>query len=693
MEKFFKRLPQRSLEVGSFSSASRQPDADSAWFSPWGRSVNIAFSSLPWFCCGLSFLIMFLVRLDDVSLAFGPRKLLRGAELSIEPAERVCLVGRNGAGKTSVLRLVTGMQDPDEGEVRCHGDLCITELEQVLPGDDDQRVGDFVAEGLADIIQMTEQYREQAGADLDAAGLKALQDLHSHIDAHGGWHPQQQVESICTEMGLDPEQPLRALSGGWRRRAALARSLAPRPDLLLLDEPTNHLDFEAISWLESRLAAFSGAVLFITHDRAFLQRLATRIVEIDRGKLRSWPGDYADFLRRRAEALAAERQANSEFDRKLAEEEIWIRQGIKARRTRNEGRVRALEAMREVRAQRVNPDARARVHIEEADQSGRKVLDARSLCFGYGDSMLIQDFSLRIRRGDRIGLVGNNGVGKSTLLRLLLGEIEPKAGSIKWGVNIQLGYFDQHRRELDQDKTVAQIVGDGREYVTLNGKPRHVVGYLRGFLFSAKRALTPVRALSGGERNRVILARLFTQPANFLILDEPTNDLDVETLEVLEEKLAEFAGTLIVVSHDRAFLDNTVTSILAFEADGSIRPYVGNYSDWMKRGRSLASGEAKRAQGSPTDLDSSQPTRPASARKLSYKLQRELDDLPSVIESVETQLEQVRNQTLDSDFYTRDYSETQPVLDQLADLERELEQHLERWSELEEMSASLSGRS
>ncbi|HAU40586.1 MAG TPA: ABC transporter ATP-binding protein [Gammaproteobacteria bacterium] len=635
---------------------------------------------------------MFLIRLDDVSLAFGPRKLLRGAELSIEPAERVCLVGRNGAGKTSVLRLLTGTQEPDEGEVRRHGDLCITELEQVLPGDEDQRVGEFVAEGLTDIIQMTEQYREQAGADLDAAGLKALQDLHSHIDAHGGWHPQQQVESICTEMGLDPEQPLKALSGGWRRRAALARSLAPRPDLLLLDEPTNHLDFEAISWLESRLAAFSGAVLFITHDRAFLQRLATRIVEIDRGKLRSWPGNYADFLRRRAEALAAERQANSEFDRKLAEEEVWIRQGIKARRTRNEGRVRALEAMREVRVQRVNPDARARVHIEESDQSGRKVLDARGLSFGYGDSILIQDFSLRIRRGDRIGLVGNNGVGKSTLLRLLLGEIEPKAGSIKWGVNIQLGYFDQHRRELDPDKTVAQIVGDGREYVTLNGKPRHVVGYLRGFLFSAKRALTPVRALSGGERNRVILARLFTQPANFLILDEPTNDLDVETLEVLEEKLTEYAGTLMVVSHDRAFLDNTVTSILAFEADGAIRPYVGNYSDWMTRGQSLASGEAKRPRGGPIDSDPSRPTRPASARKLSYKLQRELDDLPGVIESVETQLGKVRNQTLDSDFYQRNYSDTQPVLDQLADLERELEQHLQRWSELEEMNARLKSK-
>ena len=629
---------------------------------------------------------MFLIRLDAVSLAFGSRKLLREADLSIESAERVCLVGRNGAGKTSVLRLVTGTQEPDDGEVRRQGDLCITELEQVLPGDEEQKVGDFVAEGLADIIRMTQQYREQAGADLDPSGLNRLQDLHSHIDAHGGWHPQQQVESICSEMGLDPGQPLKALSGGWRRRAALARALAPRPDLLLLDEPTNHLDFEAIAWLEHRIAAFPGAVLFITHDRAFLQRLATRIVEIDRGKLRSWPGSYSDFLRRRAETLETEHQVNTEFDRKLAEEEIWIRQGIKARRTRNEGRVRALEAMREVRAQRVNPDARARVHIEEADQSGRKVLDARNLSFGYGDAMLIQDFSLRIRRGDRIGLVGNNGVGKSTLLRLLLGEIDPDAGSIKWGVNIQLGYFDQHRRQLDLDKTVAQIVGDGREYVTLNGKSRHVVGYLRGFLFSAKRALTPVRALSGGERNRVILARLFTQPANFLILDEPTNDLDVETLEVLEEKLVEYSGTLIVVSHDRAFLDNTVTSILAFEADRSIQPYVGNYSDWTKRGRSLASGEVRHSQAGGSASDASLQVRSVTTRKLSYKLQRELDGLPGVIESVEIQVERLRNQTLDPDFYQREYSETEPVLDQLADLERELEQHLQRWGELEEMS-------
>ncbi|MGB1682982.1 MAG: ATP-binding cassette domain-containing protein, partial [Arenicellales bacterium] len=433
---------------------------------------------------------MFLVRLDAVSLAFGARKILREADLSIEPGERVCLIGRNGAGKTSVLRLVSGEQEPDEGEVRRLGDICISELAQVMPEDEGRRVGDFVSEGLSDIIALTEQYRQQADAATDAHGLRALQELQSHIDAHGGWHPQQQVESICTEMELDPAQPMATLSGGWRRRAALARALVAKPDLLLLDEPTNHLDFAAISWLENRIAGLSGAVLFITHDRAFLQRLATRIVEIDRGKLRSWPGNYADFLRRREEAMAAEKEANSEFDRKLEEEEAWIRQGIKARRTRNEGRVRALEAMRVERAQRVNIEARARVHIEEAENSGRKVLDAKNVAFGYGEDLLIKDFSLRIRRGDRIGLVGNNGVGKSTLLHLLLGELTPSRGTVKLGVNVQLGYFDQHRRDLDLDKTVAQIVGDGREYVTLNGKPRHVVGYLRGFLFTAKRALT-----------------------------------------------------------------------------------------------------------------------------------------------------------------------------------------------------------
>ncbi len=629
---------------------------------------------------------MFLVRLDAVSLAFGARKILREADLSIEPGERVCLIGRNGAGKTSVLRLVSGEQEPDEGEVRRLGDICISELAQVMPEDEGRRVGDFVSEGLSDIIALTEQYRQQADAATDAHGLRALQDLQSHIDAHGGWHPQQQVESICTEMELDPAQPMATLSGGWRRRAALARALVAKPDLLLLDEPTNHLDFAAISWLENRIAGFSGAVLFITHDRAFLQRLATRIVEIDRGKLRSWPGNYADFLRRREEAMAAEKEANSEFDRKLEEEEAWIRQGIKARRTRNEGRVRALEAMRVERAQRVNIEARARVHIEEAENSGRKVLDAKNVAFGYGEDLLIKDFSLRIRRGDRIGLVGNNGVGKSTLLHLLLGELTPSRGTVKLGVNVQLGYFDQHRRDLDLDKTVAQIVGDGREYVTLNGKPRHVVGYLRGFLFTAKRALTPIRALSGGERNRVILARLFTQPANLLILDEPTNDLDVETLEVLEEKLQEYSGTLIVVSHDRAFLDNTVSSILTFEDDGLVHSYVGNYSDWVRQGKALATGESatrKRAQPLAPDVSDSAPK---AGRKLSYKLQRELDQLPEVIESVESGLERVRSQTLAPGFYEQPFTDTQPVLDQLADLEAELERHLSRWSELEELA-------
>lgn len=634
---------------------------------------------------------MFLVRLDTVSLAFGARKILREADFSIEPGERVCLIGRNGAGKTSVLRLVSGEQEPDEGDVRRLGEICISELAQVMPEDEGRRVGDFVSEGLSEIIALTEQYRQQADAATDTHGLRALQELQSHIDAHGGWHPQQQVESICTEMELDPAQPMATLSGGWRRRAALARALVAKPDLLLLDEPTNHLDFAAISWLENRIASFSGAVLFITHDRAFLQRLATRIVEIDRGKLRSWPGNYTDFLRRREEAMAAEKEANSEFDRKLEEEEAWIRQGIKARRTRNEGRVRALEAMRVERAQRVNPEARARVHIEEAESSGRKVLDVKNMAFGYDDEMLIQDFSLRIRRGDRIGLVGNNGVGKSTLLHLLLGELAPTRGTVKLGVNVQLGYFDQHRRDLDPDKTVAQIVGDGREYVTLNGKPRHVVGYLRGFLFTAKRALTPIRALSGGERNRVILARLFTQPANLLILDEPTNDLDVETLEVLEEQLQEYAGTLIVVSHDRAFLDNTVTSILAFEDDGLVHSYVGNYSDWVRQGKSLATGEAATRKKAQDSVQSSENPPPASGRKLSYKLQRELDQLPEVIDSVEKGIERLRGQTLAPGFYEQSFADTQPVLDQLSDLESELEQHLARWSELEDMANQLRG--
>jgi ATP-binding cassette subfamily F protein uup len=634
---------------------------------------------------------MFLVRLDTVSLAFGARKILREADFSIEPGERVCLIGRNGAGKTSVLRLVSGEQEPDEGDVRRLGEICISELAQVMPEDEGRRVGDFVSEGLSEIIALTEQYRQQADAATDAHGLRALQELQSHIDAHGGWHPQQQVESICTEMELDPAQPMATLSGGWRRRAALARALVAKPDLLLLDEPTNHLDFAAISWLENRIASFSGAVLFITHDRAFLQRLATRIVEIDRGKLRSWPGNYADFLRRREEAMAAEKEANSEFDRKLEEEEAWIRQGIKARRTRNEGRVRALEAMRVERTQRVNPEARARVHIEEAESSGRKVLDVKNVAFGYDDEILIQDFSLRIRRGDRIGLVGNNGVGKSTLLHLLLGELAPTRGTVKLGVNVQLGYFDQHRRDLDPDKTVAQIVGDGREYVTLNGKPRHVVGYLRGFLFTAKRALTPIRALSGGERNRVILARLFTQPANLLILDEPTNDLDVETLEVLEEQLQEYAGTLIVVSHDRAFLDNTVTSILAFEDDGLVHSYVGNYSDWVRQGKSLATGEAATRKKIQDSVQSSENPPPASGRKLSYKLQRELDQLPEVIDSVEKGIERLRGQTLAPGFYEQSFADTQPVLDQLSDLESELEQHLARWSELEDMANQLRG--
>ena len=637
---------------------------------------------------------MYLVRLDAVSLAFGARKLLLSANLAVNPGERVCLVGRNGAGKTSLLGLITGQAEPDEGEVRRGADLCVSQLAQVMPRDQGSTVAEFVAAGLADILALAGRYRARTESKLDSRGLRELETLHAHIEAHGGWHPERQVEMILTEMGLPAARSLAELSGGWQRRAALARAVVSKPDLLLLDEPTNHLDFEAIEWLERHIEVFPGTVLFITHDRTFLQRLATRIVEIDRGQLRSWPGDYARYLTEKAAALATEQRHNAEFDRILAGEEAWIREGIKARRTRNEGRVRALQGMREARARRTKIEAPPRIHIEEAESSGRKVLEARRLCFGYGDTRLINDFSLRIRRGDRIGLVGNNGVGKSTLLQLLLGELQPDSGSIKWGVNLETGYFDQHRREVDLGKTVAQVVGDGRDYVILDGKPRHVVGYLKGFLFSAEQALTPVRALSGGERNRVILARLFTRAANLLVLDEPTNDLDVETLEVLEGRLAAYTGTLIVVSHDRTFLDNTVTSILAFEQDGRIRHYAGGYSDWARRGRLLASVEES-GKGTPGVHDPTGENRSSarSANKLSYKLQREMNALPDAIEHLEQEIQQLQAQTLGSGFYDQAYQQKQPVLDELARLEVRLEQQVGRWVELAELDAALRGNS
>jgi ATP-binding cassette subfamily F protein uup len=630
---------------------------------------------------------MALLRFEQISLAFGELQILRDADLIIETGERVCLIGRNGAGKSTTLKLITGELEHDQGDIVRASNLVVSQLEQTLPEAMDQPVHDVVREGLRDIEALLAEYRRQAALDLDPVGMQELESLHAKIDAHDGWHIEQRVATTISDLGLPADKLMSELSGGWRRRAALAKALVQKPDLLLLDEPTNHLDIATIKWLEDRVFSYPGAVLFITHDRAFLQRLATRIVEIDRGKLTSWPGDYQNFLRRKEKALEDEAAAHQRFDKKLAQEEEWIRQGIKARRTRNEGRARALMQMREERAQRVKPDARARIYIEEAEQSGRKVIRAKNVGYRYGDEPLIEQFSIKIMRGDRIGLIGNNGVGKTTLLRLLLGELEPQKGTIKHGTNLEIGYFDQLREDLDLEKSVAYNVGEGRTYIKLNGKDRHVVGYLKGFLFGPKRSMTPVKALSGGERNRVILAKLFTRPANLLVLDEPTNDLDIETLEVLEQKLCEYSGTLIVVSHDREFLDNVVTSTIVFEEDGRIQEYVGGYSDWLRHGKRLAEADnpfelERRKQAAAERRRQRKPT------KLSYKDQLELDRLPAEIESIEAKVAELQQSIAAPGFYAGDPQAIQSALGALADAEALLEQRMDRWSELEQLQES-----
>ena len=630
---------------------------------------------------------MSLLRFDEVSVEFGDLKILNAAEFSIEAGERVCLIGRNGAGKSTTLRLISGELEPDRGEIVRSQDLVISQLAQSLPEAMNQPVREVVRSGLQYIEALLAEYQRRSRLDLDRQGMQELEALHAKIDAHEGWHIEQRVETVITDLSLPADRTMNELSGGWRRRVALAKALVQKPDLLLLDEPTNHLDIATIKWLEDRVHSYPGAVIFITHDRAFLQRLATRIVEIDRTRLTSWPGSYQDYLRRKEKALEDEAAANERFDKKLGEEEAWIRQGIKARRTRNEGRARALVRMREERAQRLSPGGRARIYIEEAEQSGRKVIRAKNVCYGYGDEPLIQGFSIKIMRGDRIGLIGNNGVGKTTLLRLLLGQLEPQAGTIKHGTNLEIGYFDQLRQTLDPEKSVAYNVGDGRTYIKLDGKDRHIVGYLKGFLFSPKRAETPVKALSGGERNRVILAKLFTRPANLLVLDEPTNDLDIETLEVLEEKLCEYSGTLIVVSHDREFLDNVVTSTIVFEENGRIQEYVGGYSDWVRQGKELAvtdnpyAAEERRRR-------SIERRKQRPATKLSYKDRRELDALPAEIEALEAELARLQQTAADPGFYAQDGDAVKKTLQELADTEAELERRVERWGELETLAAS-----
>jgi ATP-binding cassette subfamily F protein uup len=633
-----------------------------------------------------------LVRFDAVSVAFGDQRVLVDADFTIEFGERVCLIGRNGAGKSTTLKLIAGLQEPDDGSVERPGRLRLSMLEQRLADESAELVSAFVARGMApQLVRIAEFQRLAAQGSSDEAALRQIESLQRAIDAGGGWNVEVRIATVISHLGLPGDRRMSELSGGWRRRAALAQALVSNPELLLLDEPTNHLDISTIEWLEAAVRGYPGAVLFVTHDRSFVENVATRIVDIDRGKLRSWPGGYNDYLVQKANSLEQEDRQNALFDKKLAEEEVWVRKGVKARQTRNEGRVRALEELREIRAARIKRPRAARVEINEAAEvSGRKVIEIRNVTHGYGGRTLLKDFSLRVMRGDRLGIIGNNGVGKSTLLRILLGELAPDSGSVKLGTNLEVAYFDQLRRELDGSKTVAEIVGEGREFVTIHGQQKHVVSYLTDFLFPAKRAMTRISALSGGERNRVILAKLFTRPANLLVLDEPTNDLDVETLEALEDRLAEYDGTLLVVSHDRYFLDAIVTSTLVFEDDGEVRRHAGGYSDWLARHRGLAVTDEPAA--ATAAAQNSRDTREkAPQRKLSYLLQRELDALPGEIERLEKRVAELRAVVADPAFYQRPHGDVQQALEELRSAEQKVETAVDRWADLEEQAAAAAG--
>jgi ATP-binding cassette subfamily F protein uup len=626
-----------------------------------------------------------LVALDQVSVAFGHLPLLGDATLRIERGERVSVVGRNGAGKSTLLRIISGEQHPDAGTVWTEPGLRLARLDQDVPISTDRTVFDVVADALGDLSELVARYHRtavQLAVENSPALLEKLGRLQHDLERADGWRIEQRVELVLSRLELPSDARVDTLSGGWRRRVLLARALAAEPGVLLLDEPTNHLDIDAIIWLETFLADYQGALVFVTHDRAFLQRVATRIVEIDRGRLTSWPGDYATFLRKKDEWLANEAVAQDKFDKRLAEEEAWLRQGIKARRTRNEGRVRALMAMREERAARREQPGTVRLQIESARPSGQMVLEADAITKSFGSKEVVRDFSARIVRGDRVGLIGPNGSGKTTLLRLLLGELAPDRGAVRQGANVEVAYYDQQRERLDPERTVFDTLGDGNDTVTVDGRSRHVNAYLRDFLFPAERAQSPVKALSGGERNRLLLARLFTRPANLLVLDEPTNDLDLETLELLEAQLAEWTGTLLLVSHDRAFLDNVVTSTFVFEGDGRVQEYLGGYADWLRQRAPVA---ATPAGPSSAPMERAPRARPAS-KKLSYREQRELEELPARIEVLEAEQQTIRTAIADPVFYKEPASAITAALDRAQAIEQELLDLYARWDALDSRS-------
>ena len=631
---------------------------------------------------------------DGLCLAFGTHVLLDHASFSLEMGERVCLIGRNGTGKTTLMKLIQGEMQADEGDLRKKDGLIVASLSQEVPHEARGSVFDIVASGLGDAARLLQEYNHVLHdvADGDEKALKKMEKIQHELESVNGWSLVQRVEETISRLQLSGDDLIEDMSGGLKRRIMLAKALVVEPDILMLDEPTNHLDIESILWLENFLKSYNGCVLFITHDRIFLQNVATRILELDRGQLVSFPGDYQTFLRRKEEMLHAEEKNNELFDKKLAEEEVWIRQGIKARRTRNEGRVRALKAMRDERSQRKDVQGKVKLELDDKKNSGKLVVEVDNISYEYENKPIVNNFSTVIMRGDRIGIIGPNGVGKTTMLNLLLGELTPQSGTVKLGTKLEIAYFDQLRDQLDEEKSIIENIGQGREFVSINGRDRHVFSYLRDFLFSSERAKVSVKALSGGERNRLLLAKLFTKPANLLVLDEPTNDLDSDTLELLETLLIEYKGTLIIVSHDRAFLNNVITSSLVFEANG-INEYVGGYDDWLRQRKPITSETSSQSssQAKKVAQQSGSASAPAATAKkmikLSYKEQRELDKLPGKIEKFETQQTALENEIAQPEFYQQEQDSVARKLSELEAINQQLESAYTRWDELEEKRA------
>ena len=643
---------------------------------------------------------MSLINLTNAYLSFSDAPLLDHIDMSIETNERVCLVGRNGAGKSTLLKVLNKEVPLDEGQIVYENNVIVSRLQQDPPRDIQGNVFDFVAEGLKEQAQLLKDYyalSHLVETNPSEGNLSKLAKMQEQLDHQNGWQLDNRIRNVISSLSLDGEALLSSLSGGWLRKAALAKALVCQPSVLLLDEPTNHLDIDTIRWLEEFLKSFNGSIVFISHDRSFIRQMATRIIDLDRGKVASWGGDYDSYLLGKEEALRVEELQNAEFDKKLAQEEVWIRQGIKARRTRNEGRVRALKAMRQEYSQRRQVMGNAKMQIEEALRSGKIVFELDNVSYQIDDKVLVKDFTVQVLRGDKIALIGPNGIGKTTLLKLMLGSLAPTSGSVHCGTKLEVAYFDQYRLELDPEKTVMDNLAEGKQEVMVNGRSRHVLGYLQDFLFPPKRARTPVRALSGGERNRLLLAKLFLKPSNLLVLDEPTNDLDIETLELLEELVNDYQGTVLLVSHDRQFVDNVVTQCWFFEEQGRIGIYAGGYTDALQQQQQakpvsaqVTSSKSNESAKSDTNKTNSSDLTPEQATKkkvkLSYNEQRELAQLPNKIEELETAIADLQAQIGHSDFFNQPHEVTSQILQSLADKEAELEVVFDRWEQLEALT-------